>query len=129
MTKTADERVELKLIARWVAGMLSIMDVAMVLGLGFDYVLPVVVAYPQFNLLETVSALVVIGFLLFVQVFFVPLIAYLFGFPPEDLCLPSEQLWAVILHVRFRFPRLFNPCFPTPARWSTDRSASPPSTT
>jgi hypothetical protein len=85
MTKTTDERVELKLIARWVAGMLLIMDVAMVLGLGFDYVLPVVVEYPDFTLLDAVSALVTVAFLLFVQVLFVPLITYLFGFPPEDL--------------------------------------------
>jgi hypothetical protein len=85
MTKTTRGRGELEFIANGIAAMMLVVDVTMIVGLGFDYVLSVLLAFPQLDLLETLSALGTIAFLLLVQILFLPLIAFLLEFPSEQL--------------------------------------------
>ena len=85
MTRTTTEGDVLKFISFSVASMMLVVDVVTVFGLGFDYVLPVLLAFPRLKLVETLTALGVLAFLLFVQVLFLPLIAFLFDFPTDQL--------------------------------------------
>ena len=81
MTETTIQREDLKFVSHSIAAMMAIVDVATTLGLGFDYVVPVLLAFPQLELNQTVTAVGVLLILLLMQVLFLPLIAYLYNFP------------------------------------------------
>lgn len=85
MTQTTTEGDVLKFISFSIASMMLIVDVVTVFGLGFDYILPVLLAFPHLELVETLISLGVLAFLLFIQVLFLPLIAFLFDFPSDQL--------------------------------------------
>lgn len=83
MTKTTAETDGLKFISHWIATLMIIMDFVTVALLSLDYVVPAVLALPEFELIRLLRALGIVAFLVFIQIFFVPVIAFTLDVPTD----------------------------------------------
>lgn len=69
-------------VARLMGSTFVLADLMLLGGLGFGYVLPRLLAFPNLSFVEIGSAVVIAVLLGVVQVFLLPIIAILFGFRP-----------------------------------------------
>ncbi|WP_115862813.1 hypothetical protein [Halorussus litoreus] len=69
-------------VARLMGSTFVLADLMLLGGLGFGYVLPRLLAFPDLSLVELGSAAIIVVLLGVVQVFLLPIIAILFGFRP-----------------------------------------------
>lgn len=84
MTKTTTETDGLKFISHSIAAAMVGMDAVTVLVLTFSYVVPVVSKLPEATPMELLSAAGILAFLLFIQIFFVPVVGFLLDIPADQ---------------------------------------------